>query len=87
MANVDPAARLQGWAYAAPIVAMKTGLAKKTSFATKPSDKPDDRSSEQPPGPRRGAIPTPREIIEKAKPFVPGGLPPVPPKAPKPESK
>jgi hypothetical protein len=45
----------------------------------KPPDKPDN----QRPGPRRGAIPTPKEIIEEATPFVPGG----PPAPPKPKSK
>ena len=85
MANIDAAAR----PYAAPNLAAKTNLvakpnlALKTAVATKPSDKPDD----QPSGPRRGAFPTPKEIIEKAKPFVAGAPPPVPPKAPKPESK
>jgi hypothetical protein len=47
--------------------------------------KPDN----QPPGPRRGAIPTPKEIIEAATPFVPRAppAPPKPPKAPKPKAK
>jgi hypothetical protein len=40
-------------------------------LAMKPPDKPVD----QPPGPRRGAIPTPKEIIETATPFVPGAAP------------
>jgi len=47
----------------------------------KPPDKPDD----QPTGPRRGAIPTPKEIIEEATPFVPGAPPPAPP-PPKPKA-
>jgi hypothetical protein len=42
--------------------------------------KPPDKQDDQPPGPRRGAIPTPKEIIEKATPFVPGTPPPAPPK-------
>jgi hypothetical protein len=54
----------------------------KTGFATKPPEKPDDKPS----GPRRGGIPTPKEIIEKAKPFVPDAPsepvdPTVPPKS------
>jgi hypothetical protein len=49
-----------------------------------PPDKPDD----QPTGPRRGAIPTPKEIIEKATPFVPDAPPPTTtPKEPKPKAR
>jgi hypothetical protein len=46
----------------------------------KAPDKPDDRAD----GPRRGAVPTPKEIIDAAKPFVPPF--PARPKAPKPEA-
>jgi hypothetical protein len=42
--------------------------------------KPDD----QPPGPRRGAIPTPKKIIEEATPYVPGETPARPPDTPAP---
>jgi hypothetical protein len=52
----------------------------------KPPDKQDGKQDDQPPGPRRGAIPTPKEIIEKATPFVPGTPLPAP-SAPKPKTK
>lgn len=40
---------------------------------------PDKPPPKEPPDlPRRGAIPTPKEVIEKATPFVPGRPPPKP---------
>jgi hypothetical protein len=46
--------------------------------------KPPVQPVDKPSGPRRGAIPTPKEIIEAATPFVPGAPPP---KTPKPKAK
>jgi hypothetical protein len=38
----------------------------------KPPDKPEDRpSSASPPGPKRGAFPTPKKTIEEARRFEP----------------
>jgi hypothetical protein len=42
------------------------------------------KRDDQPPGPRRGAIPTPKKIIEEATPYVPGETPATKPNTPAP---
>ncbi len=48
------------------------------------SDAPTPDAPRHLPTPKRGAIPTPRSVIEKAKPYVPGAGPAEVDPAPKP---
>lgn len=57
-------------------------LSHHSCFAGKPTDKSDDRR-----GPRRGAIPTPKKIIEDAERYVPPSTSEKSPAKPPPKQK